>query len=99
MLPPGEVMAWTYSVNKLPTLGFPDVATRHGHLCGILESAHEQGFQTGSMIQAILRGMSPANQPPRLNEHGIVLLNLCTAEKLHMDVPYAIIEAAGVVTR
>jgi ABC-type uncharacterized transport system substrate-binding protein len=97
VVPPSEVMAWTNSVNTLPTLGFSDVATEHGLLCGILESGHEQGYLAGTMARAVLAGRRAGELPPRTNERGVVMLNLQTAERLNIHIPYEIIEAAGVV--
>nr|WP_279343405.1 ABC transporter substrate binding protein [Fundidesulfovibrio terrae] len=95
---PEEVMAWTNSVNVKPTLGFADYALEHDILCGVLESAHEQGYLAGTMALKTLSDHVPAGTlPMRINDTGIVMLNLKTAERLHIDIPYEIIEAAGAV--
>ncbi|WP_027193028.1 ABC transporter substrate-binding protein [Megalodesulfovibrio gigas] len=96
---PDAVMAWTNSVNTLPTLGFSDVAMEHDLLCGILESGHEQGYLAGLMVREVLTGVIAGRLPPRINERGVVMVNLKTAEILQLSIPYEIIEAAGVVLR
>ncbi|MFZ5426374.1 MAG: ABC transporter substrate-binding protein [Thermodesulfobacteriota bacterium] len=95
---PEKVIAWTFSATDKPTLGFSDVSIEHGILCGVLESAHEQGFLAGSMARQALPGGVPAGQlPMRLNDRGVIMVNLNTAERLGVDIPYELIEASGVV--
>lgn len=98
VVPPDEVMAWTNSVNKLPTIGFSDVAMEHGLMCGVLESGKEQGLLAGTMARDVLAGGKRAGEMPvRINDKGVVLVNLKTAERLNVDIPFGIIEAAGAV--
>ena len=97
---PEAVAAWTNSVNKLPSLGFSDYAIKHGQLCGVLGSAHEQGALAGAMARTVLeRGIKAGSLPVRVNRTGTILLNLKTAERLGILVPFAIIEAADVVVK
>jgi ABC-type uncharacterized transport system substrate-binding protein len=98
VVPSEQVMAWTNSVNTKPTLGFADYALDHDILCGVLESGHEQGFLAGIMaLEAMTSGTPAGRLPMRVNDTGMVMLNLKTAERLHIDIPYEIIEAAGAV--
>jgi ABC-type uncharacterized transport system substrate-binding protein len=100
VVPADAVNAWTTSVNKLPTLGFSDYAKEHGLLCGVLESGQEQGALAGGMARQVLeRGVSAGSLPVRINQKGIVVLNLKTAERLGLNIPYGIISAAGVVIK
>jgi len=100
MVPGDVVAAWTNSVNRLPTLGFADYSLKHGHLCGILESGHEQGFLAGSMARNVLeRNIAAGQLPVRINERGLVTLNLKTAERLGIHVPFEFISAASVVIK
>ncbi len=95
-----EVMAWTTAANTKPTLGFADIAKHHGALCGILESGHEQGLLAGRMVREILATDKDAGLVPvEVNVKGLVLINLKTAERLGVRVPYEIIEAATEVIR
>ncbi len=97
---PDAVMAWTNEVNRKPTLGFVDFAQDHGLLCGVLESGHEQGYLAGSMARTILdTGATAGSLPVRVNVRGAVLINMNTAERLGIRIPYEIIEAAGVLVR
>jgi len=95
---PEEVIAWTNSVNLKPTLGFADYALDHDILCGVLESGNEQGFLAGTMAAEILSDHVPAGKlPVRQNDIGLIMLNIGTAERLKIDIPFEMIEAAGVV--
>ena len=98
--PPEKVSAWTNAVNKRPTLGFADYAQEHGLLCGVLESGREQGSLAGDMVRRVLeKGVRAGTLPVRINQKGIVLVNLKAAERLSLSIPYEIIEAAEVVVK
>jgi ABC-type uncharacterized transport system substrate-binding protein len=94
------VNAWTKKANKLPTIGFADYVLEHGQLCGVIESGQEQGAVAGSMARHVLeRGVAAGSLPVRINQKGVVVVNLKTAESLGIVLPFAIIEAAGVVIK
>ncbi|WP_243438244.1 ABC transporter substrate-binding protein [Fundidesulfovibrio soli] len=97
-VPAAEVAEWTRTVNTKPTLGFADFSVDHHVLCGVLESGFEQGFLAGQMVREVLVGRIAAGAlPMRVNESGMVMVNLKTAENLGLDIPYDVIEAASVV--
>ena len=99
-VPAEKVMAWTNAHNRLPTVGFTDYVTEHGVLCGVLESGHEQGLLAGLMARQYLeRKLAAGQQPVRVNQRGTVYLNLKTAERLRLFVPYELIEAAQVLVK
>jgi ABC-type uncharacterized transport system substrate-binding protein len=100
VVPADKVMAWTNSINRLPTLGLLDYAQEHGLLCGVLESGEEQGYLAGSMAQEVLtRRVEAGTLPVRVNKRGVVLLNLKTAQRLGLSIEYPLIESAGLVVR
>jgi ABC-type uncharacterized transport system substrate-binding protein len=99
VVPPEEVMAWTRAANKLPNAGLVDFAADHGMLCGVLESAHEQGYLAGGMAREVLSGTPAGKLPIRLNKRGVIFVNLGAAKRLGIMVPYPIIETAGQVIR
>lgn len=100
VVPADTVNAWTSSVNRLPTLGFADYAVGHGLLCGVLESGREQGLLAGSMARQVLeKKIAAGSLPVRTNQKGIVFVNLKTADRLGLSIPYEIINAAGVVIK
>ena len=98
VVPADSVNAWTQKANKLPTLGFADYVLGHGQLCGVLESGHEQGALAGGMARQVLqRGVKAGSLGVVINQKGIVVLNLKTAERQGIIIPFALIQAAGVV--
>lgn len=98
--PPEEVAAWNAKTVRKPTLGFTDFVKDHGHLCGVLESGHEQGLLAGQMARTVFeRDAAAGSLPVRINQQGVVLVNLKTAERLGVVVPFEIISAAGVVVK
>lgn len=100
VVPADTVNAWTKKNNKLPTTGFADYVLEHGQLCGVIESGQEQGAVAGSMARQVLeRGVAAGGLPVRINQKGIVVVNLKTAESMRIMLPFAIIEAAGVVIK
>lgn len=100
VVPPETVMAWTMSANRLPSVGFTDYAVGGGLLCGVLESAHEQGYLAGLMARQVLgKGLSAGALPVRTNVRGTVLLNLKTAERLVLRIPFELIQAAGITIK
>jgi ABC-type uncharacterized transport system substrate-binding protein len=100
VVPAETVIAWSNAANRLPTLGFADFAKEHGMLCGVLGSGLEQGQLAGTMARQVLeRGVNACALPVRRNQKGEVLVNLKTAQRLGIDIPYAIIDAAGFVIK
>ena len=96
---PEEAAAWMRSVNAKPTLGFADYALSDV-LCGVLEAGHEQGFLAANMARSVLLNGTPAGElPMRITERGVIMVNLRIAERLQVDIPYEIIEAAGEVVK
>lgn len=98
VVPAEQVAAWTAKACPKPSLGFSDATKDHGVLCGVLESGHEQGALAALMVREVLsRGVAAGGLPVRLNNKGLVLLNLKTAQRLNILVPYHLIESAGVL--
>jgi len=97
---PEKVHAWTEAANRLPTIGFGEYARKHELLCGILSSGWEQGALAAAMARSILeQGKKAGELPVRLNQKGLVYINLKTAKRFGIIVPYGIIEAGEEVVR
>lgn len=95
-----EVMAWTDRHNAKPTVGFVDFAGAHGILCGVLERAEEQGYLAGRMARETLLSGRPAGElPVAINSDGVIMINLRTAERFGVVVPYDAIEMAGMLIK
>jgi len=99
VIPADEIMAWTSANNKLPTAGLVDFSVNHDLLCGVLESGHEQGYLAGGMVREVLAGTPAGQLPVRLNKRGVIALNLKTAKRLNIAIPYHLIESAGSVVK
>jgi ABC-type uncharacterized transport system substrate-binding protein len=97
---PAEVIDWTLAACGKPTVGFINFAEEDGVMCGVLESGYEQGFEAAKMVRVVLDKRIPAGQLPVLStKQGAVMVNLKSAERLGVLVPYDIIEAAANVVR
>jgi len=100
VVPVERVNAWHDQAVKKPTLGFSDAVREYGHLAGVLESGHEQGFLAGSMARSVLaNGWVAGDLPVAINQRGITFLNLKTADRLGLTIPYEFIEAGEVVVQ
>jgi ABC-type uncharacterized transport system substrate-binding protein len=65
----------------------------------VLDSAQEQGTAGAMARQVLERGLAAGGLPVRLNTKGIVVVNLRTADRLKVQIPFEIIEAAEVVLK
>ncbi|WP_028317771.1 ABC transporter substrate-binding protein [Desulfobulbus elongatus] len=83
----------------LPTVGLYDSAAESGVLCGLSVSMREQGRATGQIARALLAGGTPADFPIAPTDRGRIQLNLRTAERLGIQIPYTVIKRAEVVIR
>jgi len=83
----------------LPTVGFFDSAAESGVLCGVSVSMKEQGRAVGQIARELLAGKTPADFAVKPTDHGRIQLNLRTAERLGVQVPYGVIKRAEVVVR
>lgn len=96
---PEEVMAWTLKHSNKPTVGFFDFVILDGVLCGVVWSGLIDGLAVGRMARAMLQGRSAGDMPPRHSPGGQAMLNLKTAEKLGIRVPFEAVESVEKVIR
>ena len=95
---PAEVMYWTLAACGKPTVGFANFTEDDGVMCGVLQSGYEQGFEGARMVRLVLdKGVSAGELPMQTTMQGFGMVNLRTAERLGVLVPYEIIEAAASV--
>jgi ABC-type uncharacterized transport system substrate-binding protein len=99
VMEPKAVAAWTEANLTKPSVAFLDWPVREGLLCGIAESPTEHGYLAGKMAAAVLSGKTAKDLPMTQGQKGTLLLNLKTAGKLGLEVPYDLIEAADVVVK
>ncbi|MGB8226613.1 MAG: ABC transporter substrate binding protein [Sedimentisphaerales bacterium] len=87
-MPPAEIMRWTLDNSALPVVGFLNFVVEDGALCGVVESAEEQGLRAGQLAKMILGGRKASEFP--IVEQGVnarKMLNIDTAQKLGIAVP------------
>jgi ABC-type uncharacterized transport system substrate-binding protein len=98
-VPEEELVRMINEQYGLPTVGFFDSAAESGVLCGVSVSMKEQGRAVGQIARELLAGKTPADFAVRPTDHGRIQLNLRTAERLGVRVPYGVIKRAEVVVR
>lgn len=96
VMDPQAVMTWTREHLAKPSVAFLDWPVRDGLLCGIAESAHEHGFIAAQMAKDVLAGKAAGQIPITTAKNGTVLLNLATAERLRLEVPFEVLETVDV---
>ena len=97
-MPADEIMRWTIENSSLPVVGFLDFVVEDGALCGIVESAEEQGLRAGQLARMILEGREASEFPViETGLHGRKMLNIDTARKLGIVVPDGIYRLLEVV--
>ncbi|MBV5317966.1 MAG: hypothetical protein JZU50_09150 [Desulfobulbaceae bacterium] len=98
-VPEQEIVAHINERYKIPTVGFFDTAAEAGTLCGVSVSMREQGFAAGLIARGILDGKKPTDFTVKPTDRGRIQLNLRTAERLGVQLPYSMIQRADVVIR
>lgn len=98
-VPEQELIRLLNDQYHLPTVGFFDSAAESGVLCAVSVSMKEQGLAAGRIAKAILAGKRPQDFTVQPTDHGRIQLNLATAERLGIHIPYGIIARAEVVIR
>jgi len=97
---PGEVMEWTLAACGKPTVGFANFAEEDGIMCGVLESGYEQGFEGARMVRLVLdKNIAAGKLPVQSTMQGFAMVNLKSAERLGILIPFEIIETAASVVR
>ncbi len=89
-----EVMAWTVANNGKPTFGLLPFGVEDGLLCGVVESGEDHGLESAKLALQILDGNKAGDYPIKTAEEGAVLLNVATAEKMNLEIPYELVETA-----
>lgn len=96
-MPPTEVMRWTVDNCSVPVIGFLTFSIDDGSLCGVLESAVEQGQIAAEMTRQILQGKRPADIPFTTATQGQTMLNLKAAKRWKIDIPQSFLQQVNVV--
>jgi ABC-type uncharacterized transport system substrate-binding protein len=93
-MPPSEVMSWTVNQTSKPVVGFWPFSADDGALCAVAVDPYEHGKVAALMARQILAGKKASDLPIVVNRNGYVILNLKTANKLKIDVPFEVIQSA-----
>lgn len=91
---PADVMRWTVARTTKPIIGFWPFSTEDGALCAVAVDPYEHGKVAALMARQILSGKKASDLPIITNSNGYVILNLKTANKLGIDVPFEVIQSA-----
>jgi len=91
---PADVMAWTVNKTSKPIVGFWPFSADDGALCAVAVDPYEHGKVAALMARQILSGKKASDLPIVVNRNGYVILNLKTANKLGVDVPFEVIQSA-----
>lgn len=87
-------MNWTVDNVKKPVVGLWPFSTDDGALCAVVVDPREHGRVAAEMARQIMNGKKAGEIPVKGNKQGYVIVNVKTAQKLGMDVPFNIIESA-----
>ncbi len=91
---PSTVMQWTVKTIAKPVAGLWPFATQDGALCAVTVDLKEHGVKAAHMALQILDGKKAGEIPIVKNKDGYVILNIKTAKRLGVQIPYEIVQAA-----
>ena len=91
---PADVMAWTVNKTSKPIVGFWSFSAADGALCTVTVDPYEHGKVAALMARQILSGKKAGDLPIVTNRNGYVIVNLKTANKLGIDIPFEVIQSA-----
>lgn len=89
-----EVMQWTFENTTKPIVGFWPFSVDDGALCAVVVDPYEHGKVAALMARQIIGGKAVSDLPIVVNRDGYVIVNLKTAAKLGIDIPFEVIQSA-----
>ncbi|PID77705.1 MAG: hypothetical protein CSB24_00005 [Deltaproteobacteria bacterium] len=96
----GELVDYINKTTNLPTVGFFDSAAEAGLLCGVSVSMEEQGRKAALIALDLLGGRKKVEDIEiSPTKRGVIQLNLKTAKRNGVIIPYNIIKRADKVIR
>lgn len=90
---PAEMMMWTTDNVTKPIVGLWPSVTDHGALCAVVVDPKEHGKVAALMAKKILSGQKAGQIPMVTNQDGYVIVNLKTAAKLNINVPFSVLQS------
>lgn len=92
---PSNVMEWVVKNSTKPVIGYWPFSTKDGALCAVVVDPKEHGVISANMAVEILGGKKAGDIPIATNKEGFVILNMKTAAKLSIEIPFEIVEGAN----
>lgn len=92
-----EVMNWTIEHSDIPVLGFLTFTIDDGSLCGVLESATEQGQLSAQLAKQILDGTAISELPVVIGTAGQKMVNLTSARKYQITIERDILKSVDLI--
>lgn len=94
-LDPKDIIDWTIANNKKPSFGLLPLGIDDGILTGIVESGIEHGFEAAEIAKQIINNDKKAGDfKISTAKKGEIMYNIKTAEKLGIEIPFNLLEAA-----
>ena len=78
----------------LPIFAFQQGQVRQGALLALARDFHDSGHASGLLAVRVMRGENPRDIPIERYSRTILVVNLDSARKLHMQLPRALIKSA-----
>jgi ABC-type uncharacterized transport system substrate-binding protein len=94
---PKEVVAWTSTNARVPTIAFHDFEIMEGLLVGVVKSGEAYGRQTMDCAVQILLGASPRDIPVSRAKLGTKMVNRDTAGRLGITLPSEVLTGVNLV--
>ena len=91
---PAELMKWTIENAKVPVIAALENDVKDGALLSIVTSEQEAGYLTGMTALKILKGTKVSSIPFQTINKGKLVINIKTAQKIGIEIPYEILNSA-----
>lgn len=92
-----ELSRWTVDNAKVPVIAATEVDVKGGALYAIVTSENGIGMTAAEVALKILNGTAPKDIPYVKSNKGKLVINVKTAEKYKVEIPYDILSTAGAI--
>lgn len=97
MLGREEITRWTVDNAKVPVIAATEVDVEGGALFAIVTSEKGIGMTAAEVTLKVLNGNAPKDIPYVQSTQGKLVVNVATAEKYGVEIPYDILSTAGAI--
>lgn len=91
---PQKLVRWTVDNAKVPVIGADAKSAKYGALFSIVTSEKNNGLMAAQLALKILDGTKPSALPYVTSSKGKLVVNIKTAQKYKIDIPYDILSTA-----